>query len=218
MKIKALIVAAMMSLMSTAAYAGAAVGVSIAGVELDADGAETYGSAQKRSETLQVPVGSVFFELGGDFGGFDVSLGVDYIPYDIESAEVDNHQTVNANTNKAKVTIKDHFTYYGMVGLGDSPLFVKVAYSEADALTDETISNMQTDGSITRTNSTYPDTTLKGVHVSIGASIDAGPLALRAEVGSSDYDEMKVTSSSGGNTVTVNADGTFVKLSLVHEF
>ena len=218
MKIKALIVAAMMSLMSSAAYAGGAVGVSIAGVELDADGAETYGSAQKRSETLQVPVGSVFAEYGTDFGGFDVRLGVDYIPYDIESSTVDNFQHASNNTNTAKVTIKDHFTYYGMVGLGDSPLFVKLAYSEADAITDETISNMQTDGSITRTNSNYPDSTLKGVHVSIGASIDAGPLALRAEVGSSDYDEMKVTSSSGGNTVTVNADGTFVKLSLVHEF
>ena len=100
MKIKALIVAALMSLMSTAAYAGAAVGISLAGVELDADGAETYGDAQKRSETLEVPVGSVFFEVGGDFGGFDVSLGVDYIPN--IGQPVDNHQTDNANTNKGK--------------------------------------------------------------------------------------------------------------------
>ena len=116
------------------------------------------------------------------------------------------------------MTIADHYTVYGMVGLGDSPAFVKIAHSEADAQTEETISNMQTANSITRTNSNYPDTTLKGYHISIGTEVEAGPVTMRAEFGASDYDEMKVNSSSGGNTVTVNADGTFARLSIVKSF
>lgn len=218
MKIKALIVAGIMFLFATTSYA-VNIGISLTGVSLDADGKETHGSAQKRDETLEAAVGSVFFETGDiAIGSLAINFGLDYIPYDIESETVSNYQIDSDNNNTANVTIADHYTVYGMVGLGDSPAFVKLAYSEADLLTDENISNMQTAASTTRTNSTYPNSTLKGYHLSIGADVEAGPVTVRAEVGASDYDEVKVNSSSGGNTVTVNADGTFARLSIVKSF
>ena len=90
MKIKALIVAAIMSLFATASYAVNA-GVSLSGVSLDADGKESHGSAQKRSETLEAAMGSLFIETGDiDVAGFSLNLGLDYIPYDIESETVSN--------------------------------------------------------------------------------------------------------------------------------
>ena len=219
MKIKALIVAAIMGLLTTAANAGVSAGVSLTGYSLNADGSETHGSAQKRSESLEMALGSVFAEYKTAWGDFDLSLGIDHIPYDVDTETVSNYQINVTNNNQAKATISDAYKYYIMVGMGDSPVFVKFAYSEADVQTEETISNMQTDGSITRTNSTYPDATLKGTHFGLGANIDTGfGITVRAEFGLSDYDEMSVTSSSGGNTVKVDADGEYASLSLVKSF
>ena len=220
MKIKALIVAAIMGLLTTSANAGPSAGVSLTGYSLNADGSETHGSAQKRSESLEMALGSVFAEYKTDIGGFDVSLGIDHIPYDVDTETVSNFQIDSANNNRASATITDAYKYYVMFGMGDSPVFLKLAYSEADVLTKETISNMQTDDSSARTNSTYPDTKLKGTHVGLGADIDTGMfgIALRAEFGLSDYEEMSVTSSSGGNTIKVNADGEYANISLVKSF
>jgi len=73
---------------------------------------------------------------------------------------------------------------------------VRVAVMRADVETKESLA----------TGSVYPDTTMKGASLSIGYQHNFGWGFVRAEVGRSSYETIKVT-GSGGHTVEANLDG-----------
>mgnify|MGYP001292726707 CR=1 FL=1 len=115
-KIKYLLVSTIFALFATASVAQISVGVSGAGVQMDASGSETQDTTQSRNETLEAYVGSVFVEY--DFGGF--SVGVDVIPYTIDTETTTNDQSqaaVDSGTNSVSVNIENVYTLYGLVKL-----------------------------------------------------------------------------------------------------
>ena len=100
-----------------------------------------------------------------------------------------------------------------MKNLNDD-VYVKFGISEADVLTDEDMG---------ATSTSYPDATMNGMHLSLGAMFDTGQgVTVRAEAGYSEYDDVSVTGTGGDGTAnTVSAkdlSGPTVRISLVKAF
>ena len=128
-------------------------------------------------EDIIVPMGSIFIEK--DFGL--VSIGLDVVPYDIESETLDNEQFAsrgdgeqNTTNGKVKVTIETPVMIYALLQ-NDAGAFIRVGASQANVATEET----------TPTGSKYPNAEIYGGHVSLGIEKGFGSndLSFRVEGG-----------------------------------
>ena len=90
----------------------------------------------------------------------------------------------------------------------EAGLYLKLGYSEADVIINETMT----------TGSNYPNQTLEGLHVNLGLEKEMGPIFVRGEVGFSDWDTVKSTSSTGRTTYSADLDGTNVRISIGKAF
>ena len=150
-----------------------------------------------------------------------LSIGLDFIPGTVDTDEIartDNNigtdGTTTGNdggdtgvTNKASVSVSKHVSLYALVPILDIGAFVRVAAMHADLETKESLG----------TGSTYPDATLKGASISVGYQHNLDGTFLRVEVGTSEYDTVKVT-GTGGHIVTADVDGDWARISVGKSF
>ena len=140
------------------------MGINVKGVSLDAKGSETT-SDQTRQETLEAIVGSVFAE----YKIMDLfSIGVEMIPYDIESETVTNNrdgETVDTGNSTVQVDLESNVGVYLMIPLGDQGVYVKGGYTHSDVITNE---NMNTG---TKYGSRSEEHTLNSSHTVISYAV-----------------------------------------------
>ncbi len=221
MKIKKILIAAVFAMFSSAnvnaiempSLDGFSMGVSGTGWDFgDAKGSETT-SSETRTETIQAILGSVFVEY--DLG--PMSVGVDFIPYKLESETSENNQNSPLLTDSGRTLvqadIKQHTTAYVVVPVVDTGLFVRAAIMDAKLITNETMA----------TSSQYGNADLEGFAVTVGYEIDTGTgVTIRAEAGHAEYDDISITGTGGdddANTVSLTGlDGPTAKLSIVKSF
>jgi len=209
-RLKYFLTAAIIALFTSAASATVSLGVSVTGVQLEPIGSETQ-STDTRKEKLAAAIGSIFIEKDFGLG----SIGLDYVPYKIESETVTNsrsQEAVDTGTTNVDVDIVNSATLYGLVPVGAEGAYVKLGVSYADVETNETMA----------TSTKYPDEELVGAHLSLGFNFDTDLAKLRIEAGYSQYEDLSVTGTGGdgtANTVHVkNLDGPHARISLVKSF
>ena len=209
---------------SFASAAGLKVGITGSGYEIDAVGKEEKltRTDQNRTETLEGATASLFAEFNVDVPVLPagLSIGVDYVPYDIDMGAVENARNALGNnnqsnqgsdgqvgTNTADIVLEGSTTLYVLIPT-EAGLYLKLGYSEADVIINETMT----------TGSNYPNQTLEGLHVNLGLEKEMGPIFVRGEVGFSDWDTVKSTSSTGRTTYSADLDGTNVRISIGKAF
>lgn len=219
---KTLLIAFMLGCLTSFATAGMKAGVTATGYMLDATGKESStggGADQSTSEDLEGATVSLFAEyyieaLNG------VAIGIDIVPYDIDFGSVTNvrngangaqqsggNQDNQVGTNSASVEMQHSTTAYFLLP-HENGIYLKAGMSYANLAITETMT----------TGSSYPDEEIFGGHINIGYEHDLGEVFVRAEVGFSEWDTVKVKSNSGRNTVTADLDGTNARISIGKAF
>ena len=211
-----LAVSSLFYLTATKVLAEWSAGVSVSSGVYEASGTETSGTESEKAtarEHAQFTYPSIFLEY--NLGR--VSFGLDVIPGTVtttEQARTDNGVgdtgITTGNdiiTNKASVGLSKHVSLYALVPIMDTGAFARIAVMRVDVETKETLG----------TGSTYPDTSMQGASLSLGYQHDTGGGFLRAEVGYTEYEGIKVTST---NSHIVNADveGTWGRISIGKTF
>ena len=218
---KTILIALFLGCLTSLASAGMKAGVTVSGYQLDANGKES-GSGQSRGEDIAGVTGSIFAEYSIDaLNG--VAIGLDIVPYDIDMGSVSNvrnswlgNQNNNNGSNSASVDMEYPITAYFLVP-SEQGLYLKAGVSYANLNIKESLT----------TNSTYPDQELFGGHINIGyehelgGNYEYGPgegAFIRIEAGYSEWETVKVKSSSGRNTVTADLDGMSARISIGKAF
>ena len=186
-----------------------AIGGSVLWGAYEANGSETVAtSKQTDSGEIEVVLGSVFAEV--DMG--QITLGLDYIPFEAESETVTNVRadTVTSGTNTAYVIVKDHVTLYALIPIGDSGLYAKAGVSEMTVVTKE---NLATGGA-------YNDVDVNGKHIGIGYETDtSSDMFMRVHLDWHDYDEASATNTNTTNiSVKADLDGYSAGISIGRRF
>ena len=114
-----------------------------------------------------------------------ISLGIEYIPSDIDTPTNKNVQDTLTNTVTA--TFSDHTTLYANIGLPIlSGAYLKVGYIMVDVTTNEVLG----------TGGAYPNVDTTGITAGLGYNYDLdNGIFVRAEVSAAQYDDV-----SAGNT------------------
>ena len=153
---------------------------------------------------------SVFAEINlGDI----VSLGVDYVPMDIETPQ--NISNDGANQNRVQVDFKDLTTIYAKINvplLGGT--YLKVGYSTVDLSINEAMNS----------GTTYADRDTSGINYGIGYAHEvAAGFSLRAELTYSEFDSVETnngvaTTGNYNNIKVTDMIGGRGTISLVKSF
>lgn len=183
------------------ASADVKMGLTLTGAQFnDAKGTEeNRGNVETQSEDLAAAYGSIFVEASI----LDMfSVGIDYIPYDIEGETVSNTRRTTPGgtvlgTNNVSVDISQHATLYALVPLGSEGVFIKAGVSHAEVNINESMYG----------GSTYADEEMMGGHVGIGYEKDFSGMFVRAEGGYSEYETVEANSSSGNTRVKAALNG-----------
>ena len=221
---KTILIALFLGCLTSLASADMKAGVTVSGYQLDVSGKEDK-SLQSRGEDIAGATGSIFAEYSIDaLNG--VAIGLDVVPYEIDMGAVSNVRNgahpsgvVGDNqvgTNSASVDMQYPITAYFLVP-SEQGLYLKAGVS---------YSNLNVKESLT-TNSTYKDQELFGGHINVGyeyelgGNYEYGPgegAFIRIEAGYSEWETVKVKSSSGRNTVTADLDGMSARISIGKAF
>jgi opacity protein-like surface antigen len=207
------------------------IGLSGSYGKFEASGNQTKDSVVKNeSSDAEFPFASIFIEYNKTISKeWDVTLGLDYIPF---SAEIDSRSgadtggdltgltgagsSANAavpGTKSATLDLKNHSTFYiqPTYNLGKGlAVFGKIGYSHADLKI--TSSNTATGSSLNK------DDTLEGYVAGIGIqqNIDK-TMFVRFEANYTDYDTVTYTNSSG-TTFTADPELWTAKISIGKSF
>ena len=217
--IKTILITLLFASFSTFSNAEGRMGVTIMGLDAAGNAEEmSRGNEQTRSEDLQGVIASFFIEKGFDTPIGAMAVGIDIAPYDIAEVSVANARADGTN-NTADVSISENYGAYVTMGLGDTGAYLKAMVTTHNAdVTSTSISNIQEKGT-SSTNSTYPDQSFKGGHVSLGFERDLNDMFIRGEVGVSEYEKVTSKSSSGNTTVTAQIEnGTHARISIGRAF
>ena len=219
---KTILIALFLGCLTSLASAEMKAGITVSGYQLDANGKESK-SGQSRGEDIAGATGSIFAEYSIDaLNG--VAIGLDIVPYDIDMGSVSNvrigdtmgNQDNQSGTNSASVDMEYPITAYFLVP-SEQGLYLKAGVSYANLNIKESLT----------TNSTYPDQELFGGHINVGyeyelgGNYEYGPgegAFIRIEAGYSEWETVKVKSSSGRNTVTADLDGMSARISIGKAF
>ena len=219
---KTILIALFLGCLTSLASAGMKAGVTVSGHQLDASGKEDK-SGQSRGEDIAGLTGSIFAEYSIDaLNG--VAIGLDIVPYDIDMGSVSNvrngvtsgNQNNQSGTNSATVDMEYPITAYFLVP-SEQGLYLKAGVSYANLNIKESLT----------TNTSYPNPKLFGGHINVGyeyelgGNYEYGPgegAFIRIEAGYSEWDTVKVKSSSGRNTVTADLDGMSARISIGKAF
>ena len=219
---KTILIALFLGCLTSLASAGMKAGVTVSGHQLDASGKEDK-SGQSRGEDIAGVTGSIFAEYSIDaLNG--VAIGLDIVPYDIDMGSVSNarigdtmgNQDNQVGTNSASVDMQRPITAYFLVP-SEQGLYLKAGVSYANLNITESLT----------TGTKYPDQELFGGHINVGyeyelgGNYEYGPgegAFIRAEIGLSEWETIKVKSTSGRNTVTGDLDGMSARISIGKAF
>lgn len=221
-KLKLLAATIVLAAMTSASFAGISsglrLGLGIGDTDVSGSGSETLRSGAgsdsaaqgQRSEGTSsgsTELGHLFLEKSFSNG---FTLGFDYIPGEgtigTKSRADDDAETSGGNTASAEVS--EHITYYGLMPLGDSPIYLKGGLTQMDVTTTETLN----------TGSTYGDTSVDGVMFGIGAHLERdNGLFIRAEFNKAEYENISLT-SSGSNIVQADLDTEEMKIAIGKSF
>ena len=219
---KTILIALFLGCLTSLASAGMKAGVTVSGYQLDAKGKEDK-SLQSRSEDIAGLTGSIFAEYSIDaLNG--VAIGLDIVPYDVDmgsgsnvrNGATDGNQDNQTGTNSASVDMEYPITAYFLVP-SEQGLYLKAGVSYANLNITESLT----------TSTSYPDQDFFGGHINIGyeyelgGNYEYGPgegAFIRIEAGYSEWETVKVKSSSGRNTVTADLDGMSARISIGKAF
>jgi len=202
------------------AIADVKMGFSVGAVDMSPSAKEEKFNANTNthpadSEEIQVPMGSIFIEK--DFGV--VSIGIDIVPYDLESETLDNARTAtrgdgsqDTTDSKVKVTVETPVMIYALLQ-NEAGAFLRLGASQANVTTEETIT----------TGSKYPNAEIYGGHVSLGIEKEFGDqgLSFRVEGGWSGYTNITVVNDQTSRPTKIHVndlDGVSAKISLLKTF
>ena len=215
---KKIIISLLLALgLATSSYA-----VSLEGLSVGISGSHAGYYAVGTEETDNDPTGvddtkeagaftanhmSVFLE----YNVGPISVGLDYIPSQIETPKNTNLQGTTTNTVKGE--FENHTTVYALIPIPLGGLYAKVGGIYVDL---NSIENLGTGGS-------YGNTDTTGIMAGLGYSIEAADgLSLRAEITAAQYDEVEVANSAsdaGGTKVTLtDMMSAFGTISVVKSF
>ena len=227
-KLKLLAASLVMVIMASTSFAGISegirIGVGVADTEVNGSGSEVlkdgvsaataqHGRRNTGTTSGSTTIGHVFLEKSFSNG---MTIGIDYIPGEASvgvQSRTDATSTEGATVstdviNKASAEISNHITYYGLMPLGDSPIFIKGGITSMDLETNEVLA----------TGATYGNTSVNGVTVGIGAHLerDSG-LFLRIEANVAEYENLTLTGSTG-NVIQADLDTSEARLSIGKSF
>jgi len=197
-------------LIASSALASGLVGVKFGVGELEGTqnaytaGSTTY-AAQTKSESSEY--GAIFAEY--DLPTVDgLSLGVEYVPF---TATIG----VDGNSSDSHLELSDYTTIYGLFkqDVGGVNAYIKGGYSMAD------IGNVKANSIGTTVNSF--DDSLEGFMLGVGVQSDLANLIGRAEITYTDFDKVKVNTTSNGSSAvdkTGEADLLTFSVSLAKSF
>ena len=221
--IKTILITLLFAGFSTVSNADVKGGVTIMGLDAAGNAEEmSRGVEQTRSEDLQGLIASFFIEKGFDTPIGSMAVGLVIAPYDIAEVSVTNARQCGpaaaCQTNTADVSISENYGAYVTLGLGDTGAYIKAMVTSHNA--DVTSTNIQNKTTTdTQTNSTYPDQSFNGGHLSLGFERDFNDMFIRGEVGVSEYEKITSKSSSGNTTVTAQVEnGTHARVSIGKAF
>jgi hypothetical protein len=197
---------------------GVRLGLSVSNTEVngsgsetlrDGTGADTTAKGQRSTTTTseETTIGHIFAEKTFSNG---FTLGIDYIPGEADvgtKSRADDDAETNGG-NKASAVVSEHFTFYGLMPIGSSPLFLKAGITSMDVETNEVLN----------TGSKYGNASISGVTAGIGAHFERdNGLFVRGEYSVTEYEELTLT-SDGSNVVQADLDVTALKLSVGKSF
>ena len=134
---------------------------------------------------------SIFVEVGNEI----ISLGVDYVPGNIESPQ--NISNDGSNENKVQADFDKFTTIYAKLNIPQlGGTYLKVGYSTVDIIVNETMNS----------GSTYKDTDTSGMNYGIGYAHDLGEsgISLRADLSYSDFDDVSASNNATNkNTIDI---------------
>ena len=175
----------------------------------DGTGADTTAKGQRSTTTTseETTIGHIFAEKTFSNG---FTLGIDYIPGEADvgtkSRADDDLETTGGN--KASAVVSEHLTFYGLMPMGSSPLYLKAGITSMDVETNEVLS----------TGSKYGNASINGVTAGIGAHFERdNGLFVRGEYSITEYEELTLT-SDGSNVVQADLDVSMLKLSIGKSF
>jgi len=193
------------------------IGASVTHGVYEADGKETQegeNEINKHREEGAATYPSLFVEYNAGL----VSLGLDVIPGSVtteEQARTDNGVGVaglttgnDVITNKVAVEFSRHVSLYALIPITGIGTFARVAVTRMDVQTKETLG----------TGSIYPDTTMEGASISLGYQYNTDGVFVRAEVGVTDYGNVKVKATNTANTVEADVEGAWGRISIGKTF
>lgn len=187
-----------------AAYAGT-------GEEKNYDESGTLATTTKEYGAFTDEYASVFAEINlGDI----VSLGVDYVPMDIESPQNISNED-QSNQNRVQVDFKDLTTIYAKINVPQlGGTYLKVGYSTVDISINEAMNS----------GTTYADRDTSGINYGIGYAHEvAAGFSLRAELTYSEFDNVETnngvaTTGNYNNIKVTDMIGGRGTISLVKSF
>ena len=194
--------------LSANADAGSRLGVSLMQGKAKTSGQESEKSGDvgpeinKRDISKSFVGGSVFVEHELDNG---FTLGLDWIPVDVDLGDGKRtdvttdagESTQDDKTVSASAQLENLITLYATAPVGETGIYVLAGWHQADITTAETLHN-----------STYPDADVNGYQVGLGYK--AGRFGIEAFY--SDFEDVKLTSTSGSSTVQGDADVYGIKI------
>jgi hypothetical protein len=194
-------------LFTTSAYSAGMIGIKVGTGELEGNqkaytaGGTTY-AAQSKSKDSEY--GAIFAEI--EIPNLPVSIGLEYIPY---TATVG----VDGNASDSHLELSDHTTLYLLAAkevANGASVYGKVGYAMAD------IGGVKANYATTTVNS--HDDSLEGLMAGIGfetAEFSPAALVARFEATYTEYDEVKVnTTSNGSVAVDKKADANLTTFSI----
>ena len=194
-------------LFTTSAYSAGMIGLKVGTGDLEgAQKAYTAGSttyaAQTKSEDSEY--GAIFAEI--EIPNYPVSVGLEYIPF---TATV----SVDGNSSDSHLELSDHTTLYLLAAkelANGASVYGKLGYAMAD------IGGVKNNYDTTVVNS--HDDSLEGPMAGIGletAEFSPAALVARFEATYTEYDEVKVnTTSNGSVSVNKKADANLTTFSI----
>ena len=186
------------------------IGVSLIAGLADTSGQENEKSGDVGPEVIKKDMsesfvgGSIFYEHEWDNG---FTLGLDWVPADIDLGDGKstdtttdgNESTQDDATVSASAQLENLITLYANVPLGETGAYLLAGWHQADITTSESLHN-----------STYPDADINGYQVGVG--FGSGRWGVEAFY--SDFESVKLTSSSGSSTVEGDADVYGIKIKI----
>tara|TARA_B100000780_G_C21049837_1_gene421562 strand:- start:129 stop:794 length:666 start_codon:yes stop_codon:yes gene_type:complete len=177
---------------------GIKIGVSGQMGVFSADGKETEASevSPKGEATAIIGYGSIFAEKAFSGSLSRLSLGVDYVPYALETETTeDNKSDLEGSAaratviNKVQVDFEDLLTFYASLNITEN-LYIKAGFAQVDVITNEKLG----------TGSAYGNTSLDGTVYGIGYNHDAdNGMFFRVEGNVMEFDGASLTSTSNAD-------------------